>query len=57
MIWLIISQLVNGSFENGMTGWTLTTYPGCPIYYTFAEPRGAANVSPSISPSFDIKRR
>ncbi len=51
MNWLIFSQLVNGSFENGMTGWTLTTYPGCPISYTFAEPRQASNVSPSISPT------
>ena len=57
MWWLIISQLVNGSFESGMTGWTLTTYPGCPINYTFAEPRQASDVDPSISPSFDIKRR
>jgi hypothetical protein len=57
MIWLIISQLVNGSFESGMTGWTLTTYSGYTIYYTFAEPRQASDVSPSISPSFDIKRR
>ncbi len=51
MLLFIISQLVNGSFENGMTGWSLSTYSGCPIYYTFAEPRQASDVSPSISPT------
>ena len=51
MWWLIFNQLVNSSFENGMTGWQLTTYPGCPIYYTFAEPRQSSDVSPSISPT------
>ncbi len=46
MIYLIINQLINGSFENGMTGWTLSTYPNCPIYYTFAEPRTGGNLDP-----------
>jgi len=51
MLSIFISQLVNGSFENGMTGWNLQTYTGCPINYTFAEPRQASDVSPSISPT------
>lgn len=51
MKWLIFGQLVNGSFESGMIGWQLTTYSGCPISYTFAEPRQASDVSPTISPT------
>ncbi|MCS7245187.1 MAG: hypothetical protein RMJ38_03575 [candidate division WOR-3 bacterium] len=32
-----------------MTGWSLSTYPNCPIYYTFAEPRKASDISPTIN--------
>ncbi len=51
MLLFIINQLQNGSFENGMAGWSLSTYPGCPINNTFAEPRQASNVDPPIFPT------